>query len=581
MRGLFLLLLLAAGQFLFAQVADNRFTDSIKKRVAAAASVKDKVTDMMTLAFATPDSLQAEVYAGQAIADAEMSRDRWLIAMSYIRNGARYLNNAGLEANLKKAEAAFERGERVARESGLTQLLVQSETYLAQVWRVRGNNERALAYSNQAHGAAINSDNDTAKVAAGVSLGESYMNMKQMPESFENLAEARTIADESKDEMLRRDVYIGFTHFYRQMHEFEKAVDFGERAFEASRRVGNGMNELVDLYRLGDLFAANKQQDLALKMYERSNALADTMRYQFFKINTYFRIFSMYYSTNQYQKGYQYLMVHPEMLYYLEHLGYGFYLWELKAIAFADEGREDSARYYFQLAGPAIEARGNLEMRYEFNQSIGDYHRKRKDYAGAIAAYKKAFDLVAGNVDPEAEVEVADTLRSLYERVGDFRSAYMYNQRSIAAQDSIRAQTHETELMKLEVDTDNRRRERAAREEEVSTERRHNIQYMGFTAGLVLLFITIVLLGHLTVPVSVIRTVVFLSFIFLFEFIILLLDRTIAEWTHEEPWKVLLIKIVLAAGLVPLHHWLEHRVIHYLSHRRHVLPVAAEKGDII
>ena len=568
MRSLFLLLLLTAGLLVFAQGADNPFIDSLKKRVAQAASVKDKVTDMLSLAFATPDSMQAEVYAGQAIADAEMSRDRWLIAISYVRNGARYLNNAGLEGNLKKAEAAFEWAERIARESGLTRVLVESEAYLAQVWRIRGNNERALAYSNQAHGAAINSDNDTARVAADVSLGESYMNMKQMPESFENLAEARTIADESKNEELRRDVYIGFSHFYRQMHEFEKAVDFGERAYESSRRAGNGMNELMDLYRLGDLFAANKQQDLALKMYERSNSLADAMRYQFFKINTYFRIFSMYYSTNQFQKGYQYLMAHAEMLYYLEHLGYGFYLWQLKAIAFADQGRDDSARYYFRLAGPVIEERGNLEMRYEYSQSIGDFYRKRKDYAGAIAAYKKAFDMVAGNVDLEAEVEVADTLRSLYERVGDFRSAYTYNQRAMAAQDSVRAQTHETELMKLEVETDNRRRERAAREEELNMERRHNIQYMGFTAGLVLLFITIVLLGHLTVPVSVIRTVVFLSFIFLFEFIILLLDRTIAAWTHEEPWKVLLIKIVLAAGLVPLHHWLEHRVIHYYSHRR-------------
>ena len=65
-----------------------------------------------------------------------------------------------------------------------------------------------------------------------------------------------------------------------------------------------------------------------------------------------------------------------------------------------------------------------------------------------------------------------------------------------------------------------------------------------------------------------------LTFIFLFEFIILLLDRTIQAWTHEEPWKVLLIKIVLAAGLVPLHHWLEHRVIYCLSHRQK--PVAVE-----
>jgi ABC-type nitrate/sulfonate/bicarbonate transport system substrate-binding protein len=76
------------------------------------------------------------------------------------------------------------------------------------------------------------------------------------------------------------------------------------------------------------------------------------------------------------------------------------------------------------------------------------------------------------------------------------------------------------------------------------------------------------MMGWLAVPPSVIRTLGFLSFIFLFEFIILLADKQIQGWTNEEPWKILLIKIALAAVLVPLHHWLEHKVIVYLSDRK-------------
>ena len=36
--------------------------------------------------------------------------------------------------------------------------------------------------------------------------------------------------------------------------------------------------------------------------------------------------------------------------------------------------------------------------------------------------------------------------------------------------------------------------------------------------------------------------------------------------------KILLIKIFLAAVLLPLHHWLEHKVIHYLSTRKKIVP---------
>ena len=131
-----------------------------------------------------------------------------------------------------------------------------------------------------------------------------------------------------------------------------------------------------------------------------------------------------------------------------------------------------------------------------------------------------------------------------------------------------------TELLKLEVDNDTRRRDRLAKEEEQAREHRHNVQYMGFTVGLVALFIALVMMGWLAVPTSVIRGLGFLSFIFLFEFIILVTDKQIGELTHDEPWKVLLIKIVLAAGLLPLHHWSEHKVIHFLSSRKKSKKVA-------
>jgi hypothetical protein len=64
----------------------------------------------------------------------------------------------------------------------------------------------------------------------------------------------------------------------------------------------------------------------------------------------------------------------------------------------------------------------------------------------------------------------------------------------------------------------------------------------------------------------------FFAFILLFEFITLLADNQIHRWTHGEPWKVLAIKIVLIAMLLPLHHWLEKKVIHYLT-SQHLLKV--------
>jgi len=579
MRSPFLILLTFCCLRVLAQAPDGFFADSLKKRIAAAQTPADKISFLLTLAGVTPDSAQAEVYAGEALTEAELSRDRRLMAEAYWRNGDRYLNNSGLVGNQNKALHQFEEAERVAREGGLAQMQTRGYCGLSKVWRARGDNEKALAYSNQAMAAAINADNDTAKVAAYLSLGETYSSIQQMPLSYQNFSEARTIAEVNGNDELLRSAYIALARFYYVMHEYDKAIDYTTMAFELDRKMWNGSNMLIDVYWLGDFFGLEKKWDLAQKMCERSIALADTLRYDTYKVNSYFRILSMYFRRNEYGKGLQYMLGQPEMMEYLNHSGYAFYISQIKAIAFSKENRLDSALFYFIRAEPAVMERGSKEIQEDFWESFGDYYVRRRDYPKAIDCYKKAYENRAGVVDLEAAEVLADTLRSLHERVGDYQGALVYNQIAAAERDSLRAKTQETELMKLEVETENRRKDRVAREAELNTERRHNIQYMGFTAGLVLLFICVVLLGRLRVPVPLIRTVVFLSFIFLFEFIILLLDRSIQVWTHDEPWKVLCIKIVLAAGLVPLHHWLEHEVIHYLSQRHKPAAVAAHKPN--
>jgi len=87
--------------------------------------------------------------------------------------------------------------------------------------------------------------------------------------------------------------------------------------------------------------------------------------------------------------------------------------------------------------------------------------------------------------------------------------------------------------------------------------------------GIVVLFITLVILGMFKVSAGFIRAMGFFVFLLLFEFIFLVFKKNIYSITHGEPLKDLLFMIALAALLVPLHHWLEHKVLHYLtSHNR-------------
>jgi tetratricopeptide (TPR) repeat protein len=565
---LFLLFVLLFGLRANSQNIQN-FTDSLRSRLAGAKTAHDKMDLLLQLSEATAvDVAQSRAYGDEAISVAEMSRDRWLIASAYLYNGLRYLHNSGLSDNLAQALKFTERAEQVARENGLQRILVDSYCQLSKISVSRGNNAQALTYSNEAMAMASNMDNDTARVRAYLSLGDAYLNMNEMLLALQHFMAGMNLAEsDGKDELLR-DAYQYMERFYASIHEYPKAVDYGMKAFELDGRLGDGIVMLLDNDRIGELYVQSKQNEIAIRFYERSFRLADSLHMEFMKFNSYFRIFNMYTLSNEFSKGLSYIEAHRDIVNFLDSIGAQFFVGEIYGMAMVERGGYDSALYYFRRSEPELERNANPEIQCNFYIYFAHYYQLVKAYPSAISYYKKALDRASVMQGLEYEEAIGDSLKGLYGKMGDYKNALFYETYSNDVRDSIRNQTSATELMKVEVDNDNRRRDRLAREEEQRVEHRHNLQYMGLTVGLVVLFVGLVMLGRLAVPLSLIRALGFLSFIFLFEFIILLADKPIQAWTAEEPWKVLMIKIVLGAGLVPLHHWLEHKVIHYLSGRR-------------
>ena len=527
---------------------------------------------LLDLAFASyMDPLLVDVYMGRAAETAELSRDRRLMGTVYLTRGKRYMNNPGLSDNLDRAIANFDRVADIAKSNDLQLLQVQAYSALSMAWDYKGDKKKSLDYSNQAMSVSGNSKNDTVKTKAFLAMGEYYLSSSEKLLAFRSFLEALQTAENSDKESLLNDVYEHLAQFYSSIHEYAKAIDYRMKMYEQDRKAWRVSEMIGDEYSMGDLFARSKQQDLALKMYEKAIALADSAHYELLKFDPYFRIFNMYLNNRQYVLGYNYLRNHQSLVIFLQNVGFQFYLDQQYAMSLTERGKFDSAGYYFRKAEPDVEKKGSPVAQYFFYTSVGDYNVLRKDQAQAIAYYLKAYAVAENVKDLEGKEETARLLDSVYSLTGDYRAAHFYNMRYHAMRDSLRDMSRDADLLKLEVENDNQRRERLAREEEEKMEHRHNLQYLGFTIGLVVLFVLLVMAGWFAVPPGFIRALGFVSFIFLFEFIILLADKSIQRWTHDEPWKVLVIKIGLAAILVPLHHWLEHKVIHYLSHRKRLV----------
>jgi tetratricopeptide (TPR) repeat protein len=544
--------------------------DSLRRELAHAISLPEKARWGILLAnyYYGQDSALSDAYGRQAVEAAEMSRDRMVMIRTYIGNGERYLQSASLTDEVNLAMENFHRAEEIARGDKLDAGLVLSDCALARGYRRQGDMDRALACSNQAVTLASEGDDDSLQVLAYGSLGNVYGSRNEKLSSFRSYLKALAVAEQSKNNVLIRGVMEDLTYFYQGIHEYDKAIDYALKTADLDRDLHQADDLAGDYNMLGSLYADKKEYDIALGFYEREVALGDSVHLDLININAYFGIFNLYFNSQQYTKGMVYLDQHPLVMDFIDHAGLHFYIDEYYGAAYAEMGKLDSADFYFRRAEPQVDAKAGPFMKADLYYALGDFYRRKSDLQKACLYFLKERSIGQATGDLKLSRDAALNLDSLHCQMHEYQSAYAYHVEYARDADSLRNLSRETDLLKLEVDNDNRRRDREAKEEERATEHRHNVQYMGFTVGLVLLFIVLVMLGWLAVPPSVIRTLGFLSFIFLFEFIILLADKQIQGWTNEEPWKVLLIKIALAAILVPLHHWLEHKVIVYLSNRK-------------
>jgi tetratricopeptide (TPR) repeat protein len=276
----------------------------------------------------------------------------------------------------------------------------------------------------------------------------------------------------------------------------------------------------------------------------------------------------MYLFNKQSEKALQYFKEKKELTDFMKTAGVDHVIDYAYGIVYTQMNRLDSAEYYFKKSQQRFETISNKANQYYFYVNLGELYRKKNDPKKALDYTLKAKAIAENRADIALLQNVSADLDTIYQMMGDYRNAHAYNKKYHHYKDSLEELSTEKDLLRLEVDNENKRKEREMTAAAEAKRERHNIQYMGITAGIAGVFIVLVMLGAFSVSKATIRIMGFFAFIFLFEFIILLADHAIHDATHGEPWKILAIKIILISILLPLHHFLEKKVIHFLTERK-------------
>lgn len=525
----------------------------------------------------------ADSLGEQFILFAEETRNRKLMFDAYMSNGLRCSYFRGQKAFLDRSITYYEKALAIARETRMEKRTGAAQLQLADMYLAIPDKDRALKFVAEAFSRISNLKDDSLRVEANNIYGKVYLARNDKILALRHHLTALELAEEirpgdaasrrMKTELMR-NCRLYLASFYANIGDYNEAIDHYSMAYQLLDKLTDKKipyQRCIDINAIGNLFALNKNYDIAISYFEKSLRMADSLQFATLKLPAYISMLNQYLRMDQPEKALKYLEspAGMELRKNLATFRMPFMADQAFAYVYTELGRYDSAKYYFQKALPFFEKGLNDINRISIYLQMGKLFRKTGETAKAIGYYQQSIELGDKSGVLEVVMNAARQLDTLYMSAGDYRNASLYNGMYYRYKDSIETLNKEKELAQVEATAEELRQERLRAEQEEMKRRKNNIQYLAITMGIVVMFVALVILGMFKVSAGLIRAIGFFVFLMLFEFIFLVFKKNIYSITHGEPWKDLLFMIGLAAGLVPLHHWLEHRVLHYLtSHNR-------------
>lgn len=245
--------------------------------------------------------------------------------------------------------------------------------------------------------------------------------------------------------------------------------------------------------------------------------------------------------------------------------------YRIRSLIHEQKGQTALAIAYLDSAHQLLNAAEFVPLKVSiFNIRKAEFFLRHNMPKEAITCLQRAHEITIPKAYYPFLKLIAQDLDTAYAQTGNYKSAHYYRGLTLAYADSLRQMLDNDAIVLLELENVEKQKELMQIQHEALVNRKHNLQYMLIVILIATSFIVLIVFSSVKIPDIVIRGLGYFVFIFFFEFIILLADNKIHHMTHGEPLKIMGLKIILIGALLPLHHWVEHKVVHYLLHH-HIL----------
>ncbi len=504
---------------------------------------------------------KADSVLQKALFIAEISSDKDLVLKILFNNNVANLKAWSSKETFEKSSNYVQKGLRYAQELNRSDYIALAYIRLAGIYRKRSLYNEAIQQATQAFTALGNSKADSLRCVLYNELGDIYIAKTDAVNAYKNYNNAFDLAYKIKNGQLQSSIYHRFFELYRYFGDDES----GKKYLLLSLQLNNKNHYKDGLYKdYIDLARITNERDYIDKASELAVEL-NSDRYKLSAKRLLFYWF-MVEGKNSTQT-FNYLISNSDLLQFIQNQGLANYNWEIGNI-YRYSAQYDSALYYYKIAEKEYSSTIDNGIKLEICNAMAETYLQNKDSADAYEYYLRSFDLCKQVKQLSYMPVICSQLGILNAKRSDFGLAYYYTIQADSANKLLQSNAAKDKVVLLQVDRENKKRENDLMEANHEEERKHNLQIMAMILMITGIFTFMLFLGMFAVSKATIRALGYFAFICLFEFIIVLIDHPIIAFTNGEPLKIWGIKIVVIALIIPIHHFMEHRLINYLQSRK-------------
>ncbi len=492
---------------------------------------------------------------------AELSQNKNLFLTALFGKAVMNISIWGRKETFDKALEFVRKGLNYSKTIGREDYETLSYIRMATLYRKRAQLDNAFYNANIAFTFSQNINEDSIKILAAIELGDTYQAKGEALLAFKTYTNAFDMAVDADNIVLQSEVYHRFSELYLALDNELTAKENLFRSLELNTKYKNGEGLIKDYIDLAKLTEERYY-------IERAISLSDSLNLENYFIQAKGIMFGYYtYIIASSDSTLKFLNNNPDLKQTYINIGMPFYYMNLGSI-YRYSNKADSAVYYLQLAQPGFEKDYNEKNRQTLYEEIAQCYSILQNPRSAILYFEKALALKTEINSPGKTAQYSFALSSLYEQLQDYKKAFYYSRQGVILKDSLQKMASQKDIALIEVNNEKKRHEK---ELELIAQHKlvkRNLQYMAITIFITVLFFLLIVIGMFPISKVTVKLLGYFAFISLFEFIVLLIDPFLHHLTDGQPLKIWLIKIFLIALLVPLQHYLEHGMIHFLESRK-------------